>query len=69
MCVLARAGRSLPLHFIDHWGDTAPGRSADFIASFLENNCSHGSVRSGGLSQFINQQHGGVTDTAFGARV
>ena len=66
---LVRTGAFLPLDFLDNWGDTAPGRGADFVASSLEDHCSRGGIFCGVLSQFINHQHGSVADAGFATQV
>jgi hypothetical protein len=57
------------LQFLNHRGDTAPCSGTDFVALFLEDDCSCDGVCRGILSQFVNHQNGSPADTGFVARV
>ena len=55
---LVRTGAFRPLQLLDHRGDPAPCRGADFVALSLEDHCSRFVVRGGALSKFIEHKHG-----------
>jgi len=59
----------IPLYFLDHWGDTAPCRGADFVSLLLEYDCARHGIRGGVLTKFINHHHGSPAHGAFVAQV
>jgi len=61
--------RLFPLQLLNHRGDTTPCSGTDFVALFLEDDCSCDGVCRGVLSQLVNHQRRSPADTGFVARV